>query len=223
MTKNAKGITLISFAITVIVMLIILGVTLVSGTSLLEHSRLTKIETSLLLIKAKAETLAEQFDFDGNVESVLNFSVLDNNGLRPTVFNYGTNVNSLAYRGNNGTVFWVNSNNTAFNDLVKKIYGTNFSENITVKTWTGLNYVGINIDRFLYVKWGLNECISHGIVKEDDDGNKIFDNNDKYAIVQYDLKNGSVPSISYSPGFRNKNGVIEYTLSDLLQIDIDGD
>ena len=223
MTKDEKGITIVSLAITVIVMIIILGVTLVSGTSLLEHSKLTKIETSLLLIKARAETLAEQYGFDGNLASVLSFSKLEDNYVKPMVYNYSPNRISIGYKTSSGRYVGINYQNSNFDDLVNKIYGYKNMGNVYVKTWTGSDYVGISIDRFLYVKWGLDECISQGIIKETDTKQTVINNSDKYAIVQYDLKEGNVTSIAYSLGFRNKDNVIEYTLNDLLQIDIDGE
>ena len=70
MTKDKKGITLVSLVITIIVMLIIFGVTLVSSTVLLNNAKLTKIETSLYLVKATADSLVEQYTFDENLDPI---------------------------------------------------------------------------------------------------------------------------------------------------------
>lgn len=74
MTKDKKGVTLVSLVITIIVMMIIFGITLRSATVILDNSNLTKIQTNLYSAKVRAETLLEQYLFDGNIEHLISFS-----------------------------------------------------------------------------------------------------------------------------------------------------
>lgn len=222
MTKDKKGITLISLAVTIVVMLIILGVTLVSGTALLDNSKLTKIETTLIMIKSRAEILAEQYGFDENIKSILSFSVLEDKHTTPTVFSYGGNYSMLKYKSNNIN-FGVNVNDK-FNNMVERIYPSPSNSTVKVKTVNG----EITINRILFVKWGLDECVSQGVINKENqsiDGKEfksdIIDNTNKYAIVAYDLKTGNVLSVAYSVGYRNEDNVIEYTLEDMLNVDVE--
>ena len=65
MMKNNKGVTLIALVITIIVMLIILGITVVTLDNLLRGTDLRKMKTNLHLIEARAQTLLNDYLFDG--------------------------------------------------------------------------------------------------------------------------------------------------------------
>lgn len=223
MTKEEKGITIITLVITLIVMLIIFGITFVTGTALLDQSKITKIETQLYLVKARAEILAEQYEFDGDLKNLLSFSKLESQNKNPIAYNYGRENAISYYTG--GKTYTANTT-TQFKKDITKIYG------VKLDTAPVVPPEGTVYGKYLFVKWGLDECISQGIIKESDATNPrdlknavINDKNGekKYAIVVYDIEVGSVESISYSVGVRNKNGQIEYTLTDIAAIDIEED
>ena len=223
MTKEEKGITIISLVVTLIVMLIIFGITFVTGTALLDQSKITKIEMQLHLIKARAETLAEQYEFDGDLKHLLSFSKLESQNKNPIAYNYGRE-NAISY-SKGGRSFTANTT-TQFKNDITKIYG------VKLDTAPVVPPEGTTYGKYLFVKWGLDECVSQGIIKESDATNArdlknavINDKNgeNKYVIVVYDIEEGDVESISYSVGVRNRNGDIEYTLDDIAAIDIDED
>ena len=224
MTKDKKGITLVSLAITLIVMLIILGITIVSATVLIDNSRLTKIETQLYLIKGRAEALAEQYAFDEDIKSLISFSKIEETNGKPIVYAYNSSsLSNLKYKSSNNKLIQVNSSNSNFISLIKRIYPsysklTESSNNVQITS----NNTKLTINRILFVKWGLKECMSQGVLNSDskrDTKNGIIDDSNKYAIVAYDLKLGELVSVAYSLGHRNDNGTIEYTLEDMLAKD----
>ncbi len=229
MTKDKKGITLISLAITIIVMLIILGITIVSATVLIDNSRLTKIETQLYLIKGRAEALAEQYAFDEDIKSLISFSKIEETNGKPTVYAYNSsNLSNLKYKSSNNKLIQVKSGDSNFISIIKRIYPSyselvDSSNNVTINYNKTLDEQGkLTINRILFVKWGLNECISQGVLNSDskrDKKNGIINDSNKYAIVAYDLKLGELVSVAYSLGHRNDNGMIEYTLDDMLAKD----
>jgi Tfp pilus assembly protein PilE len=63
MFKNNKGVTLIILAITLVIMLIIFGITLSSADDLLRNTQKNKLKTNLLLIQARASSLLEDYLF----------------------------------------------------------------------------------------------------------------------------------------------------------------
>ena len=65
MLKNKKGMTLTALIITLFVIIIIVGITISSSTDIIKNSSKSSIQTNLYLIKARAETLLEDYLFDG--------------------------------------------------------------------------------------------------------------------------------------------------------------
>lgn len=226
MTKEENGITIISLVVTLIVMLIIFGITFVSGTVLLEQSKKTKIETQLYLIKARAETLVEQYQFDGDLKHLLSFSKLESQNSNPVAYNYARE-NNVSYTSSDGTVFTTVTTDQFKADILK-IYGLDIASAPIIENIEGAETE--TYGKYLFVKWGVNECLSQGIIKESDAINQnalknavINDKNgeNKYAIVVYDIEEGILENVAYSIGFRNQNGQIEYTLEDIAAIDIE--
>lgn len=219
MTKDKKAITLVSLVITIIVMLIIFGVTITSGTVLLDNSKKTKIETSLLMVKARAEILLEQYMFDGDVKSLISFSRLEKNSKNPKGYSFKNDYFSYTITLNNKEFVLENSE-----DLKKKVKDEiwnqseiNYSETKEVIDQDGKKKI---IPRYLFVKWGWDECVSQGIYKENVDGkfdNDSIVNDNDYIIVLYDLFAGKV-DVAYSKGYK-ANGKIAYTLNSILNID----
>lgn len=60
---NNNGITIIALIITIIIMLILAGVTIQFGTGEVEKAKLEDIKTTMLLIKGRAQIVADKEDF----------------------------------------------------------------------------------------------------------------------------------------------------------------
>lgn len=69
MNKSQKGITIVSLIITIIILLIIGGVTVYIGTSVIKQATLQTVNTNMMLIQAKTKTIAEQAKFNGNQDN----------------------------------------------------------------------------------------------------------------------------------------------------------
>ena len=62
--KNSeKGVTLISLVITIVVLLIIAGITINVGTKTIKQTKLEELKTNMLLIEAKAKEYVEEATF----------------------------------------------------------------------------------------------------------------------------------------------------------------
>ncbi len=62
--KQDKGITLLVLAITIVVMLIIAGISLYEGKNIVKNAQLENIKTNMLLIQAKGKIIAEEANFN---------------------------------------------------------------------------------------------------------------------------------------------------------------
>ena len=71
MLRENKGITLTVLAVTIIVTGIIITITIMSGSELIQNSKKNKLKSNLYLIQTKAENLLENylFDFDGPTDA----------------------------------------------------------------------------------------------------------------------------------------------------------
>lgn len=74
MLRDKKGVTLGVLIVAIILMLIIFGITMNAGTDLLKNSDKNRLMTNLYLIRARADSLLEDYLFDGS----------DNLGTRAT-------------------------------------------------------------------------------------------------------------------------------------------
>ena len=63
MKKNEKGITLVTLTITIIVLLIIAGISITAGKESIKNAKLQNLRTNRLLIKAKAKEYVEESSF----------------------------------------------------------------------------------------------------------------------------------------------------------------
>ena len=61
--KNNKGITMIALTITIIVMIILAGITIDYGMGVLQNVKLQDLRTNMLLIQAKAKEYVEEVNF----------------------------------------------------------------------------------------------------------------------------------------------------------------
>ena len=64
--KNNKGVTLTILVLTIVVMLILFGITFSSATELLKNSKKNKMKTMLYMVKSRAEILLDDFLFDND-------------------------------------------------------------------------------------------------------------------------------------------------------------
>ena len=62
--KNNKGITLVSLVITIVVLIIISGLTVNLSNDVIKQAKLQDLKTNMLLIQAKAKTLSEEVNFE---------------------------------------------------------------------------------------------------------------------------------------------------------------
>ena len=60
--KNKKGITIIALVITVVIMLILVGVTVKVGTKSIDESEKEDIITNMISIKTRAKIVKDQFN-----------------------------------------------------------------------------------------------------------------------------------------------------------------
>lgn len=61
--KKQKGVTLIALTITIVVMMILAGITISVGTDLIKQAKLQDLRTNMLLIQAKAKESLEEVAF----------------------------------------------------------------------------------------------------------------------------------------------------------------
>ena len=61
--KENKGVTLTSLVITIIVLLIIAGISVYSGTDIIKRAKLEELKTNMLLIETKAKECVENANF----------------------------------------------------------------------------------------------------------------------------------------------------------------
>jgi Tfp pilus assembly protein PilE len=79
--KN-KGITLTSLVITIIVMLILAGVTITAGYSVVKKSKLETLKTNMLLIQAKTKTALEEYNFSKDETKLIGTKVTENEEIK---------------------------------------------------------------------------------------------------------------------------------------------
>lgn len=61
---NNKGITLVALIITIIVMLIIAGIAMYSGSGVVEEAKIQDVKTNMLLVQATVKNYVEQAKFE---------------------------------------------------------------------------------------------------------------------------------------------------------------
>lgn len=88
--KNNKGITLQVLILTIIIMMILAGVSINIGFSMNKNILMKEVSTNLLLIKAKIQTIAEKHNFDNANELI---------GEKITTENITDEINNLIGNG----------------------------------------------------------------------------------------------------------------------------
>ena len=74
--KIEKGITLVALVITVILMMILVGVTVHFSTDAIEKANLEDIKTDMISIKTRAKIVAEQYNFK-DIENLVGSTITD--------------------------------------------------------------------------------------------------------------------------------------------------
>lgn len=77
MKNKQKGITMVSLVITIVVMIIITGVTVYTGTGVIKQATLQNVNTNMMLIQAKAKTIAEQAKFNKDTSNYKGTCIMD--------------------------------------------------------------------------------------------------------------------------------------------------
>ena len=85
--KNCKGITLLSLAITIVVLIILASISINYGQDILEQSALESVETNMLLIKAKVKVYAEEYNFSGDAGKLYGTKVSESTESIVTEYN----------------------------------------------------------------------------------------------------------------------------------------
>lgn len=74
--KNEKGITIIALIITIIIMLILVGVTVKVGTKEISKAKLEDIKTEMISIKTRAKIVKDKYDFK-DVDNLVGTKLLE--------------------------------------------------------------------------------------------------------------------------------------------------
>lgn len=70
MLKDQKGITIVALSVTIIVMLIIVSVSFVSGRELLDSSKIKGYITTMYLVKGEVQNMYESYEFNSDDNSL---------------------------------------------------------------------------------------------------------------------------------------------------------
>lgn len=85
--KNKKGITIIALVITVIIMLILVGVTIKVGTNSIDEAEKEDIITNMISIKTRAKIVKDQFNFK-DISSLVGTKFTDDTKYEKTNLNH---------------------------------------------------------------------------------------------------------------------------------------
>lgn len=72
---NNKGITMATLVITIVVMLILAGVTITGSYSLIKKAQLENLKTNMLLIQAKTKTALEEYNFSKDESKLIGVQI----------------------------------------------------------------------------------------------------------------------------------------------------
>lgn len=75
--KNNNGITLTTLIITIIVLIILAGVTITIGYDVVEKAKLENIKTNMLLIQAQTKTALEEYNFSKDETKLIGTKLSD--------------------------------------------------------------------------------------------------------------------------------------------------
>ncbi len=162
MVKKEKGVTLVTLVITIILLGILAGVSANTGYSVIKDMRIGRIIANMTLVRAKVETIYEQYQFSEEEEDLVGTKVTEidflseeekklieekagNTEFANLVW-YEWNANDLRSQGldvnllGNDEKFYINYENSEI--IYSK--GTAYRTKIKYYSMTGLNYIYIN-------------------------------------------------------------------------------
>ncbi len=84
MYKNKNGITIVSLVITIVILLMLVSVTVYTGTGVIKQAHLQTVNTNMMLIQAKAKTIAEQAKFNKDEEGNINTDIYKGTNIADT-------------------------------------------------------------------------------------------------------------------------------------------
>ena len=94
--KKQRGITLITLTITIIVMMIIAGITVYFGLDLIREVKLQDLRTNMLLMQAKAKECVEEVSFQkANVTDANEIETIKNENLKGIKVEENSEVQNL--------------------------------------------------------------------------------------------------------------------------------
>lgn len=94
MIKNQKGVTISMLAVTIIILVILAGITISTGSNLIRSSKLRNYITTMNLIKLEVEKIAEQFEFENFDSSTIESYYDVSNAMK---IEQDVMINSLTY------------------------------------------------------------------------------------------------------------------------------
>ena len=137
MIKNNKGITILVLAITIAVLLILLGITIDTSTKVIESAKLQNINTNMLLIQARVKVISEKVVFDG-----------DNSAYR------GEKISDVTYE----TI--ENLKNIGIIDTQDQNYSSYYVWDQSLLNEFGMDKIKLNSGQYFVVNYATNEVIT---------------------------------------------------------------
>ena len=137
MIKNNKGITILVLAITIAVLLILLGITIDTSTKVIESAKLQNINTNMLLIQARVKVISEKVVFDG-----------DNSAYR------GEKISDVTYE----TI--ENLKNIGIIDTQDQNYSSYYIWDQSLLNEFGMDKIKLNSGQYFVVNYATNEVIT---------------------------------------------------------------
>ena len=144
--KN-KGVTLVALAIMIVIILILAGITITTGSNLITNAQLQTLNTNMLLIQAKEKTIAEKAIFENNNTALYQGQKVADMSSDPT-------IQKLKEKG----VI------TEGEDSYDKYYLWNQS----ILNGQGLDAIKLKEDEFFIVNYGTDEIIYTKVFKHTD-------------------------------------------------------
>lgn len=154
--NETKGVTLVALIITIIVLLIIAGITVYSGKDIIKKAKLEELKTNMLLIQAKAREYVEEATFqmginpDEDKKKEVRSRVYANGSEEGAQLEEASSVPTEFGISDTSTCYWLTSETQKKWGLTKiklesnERYLIQFNENdVTVEVYNSLGYDGI--------------------------------------------------------------------------------
>ena len=222
MYKKNEGVTLISLVITIVVMFILIGVTIESGTELLRTSKFKTIQTNMMLIQSRAEVIYEKYTFDGTLSfnsaqvAIINQNTsgtpeqqamtkeLNDRQFFMTPASSSEVIKNLQEKGVN-----INSEKEYYeNARIKRDNNGNVSYESDTKREAGI----VQTDSIFS---GEGNSMENWFVWDEDYIKKEVSDKIEFGEGEYYLINVYTHDVLYSAGFKDKHGNLFFLLSDM--------